>query len=79
MKSPGARDDWNLIVRFWRNDLRYLSRDGVLGYVRQFHDLVQGIRGGPDAILRTVASRILEAAAVVHMKGVVAWTNYTRK
>jgi hypothetical protein len=79
IKGPAARDDWSLIVRVWRNDLRYLSREGMLGYVRQFQDLVRGIRGGPDAIMRSVADRVLQAATTVHSKGVVAWSHYARK
>lgn len=79
VKDPRVRTDWSLIVSIWRNDLRYLSREGMLRHLRRFRDLIRGIRGGPDAIMKTVAVRILQAAGTVHSKGVVAWSHYSRR
>jgi len=77
--SREVRENWNLIVRLWRNDLRYLSSEGMLGYVRQFRDLVRGVRGGPDAIMNKVAFDFLNAVSRVHTLGVAKWATYTRK
>jgi HEPN domain-containing protein len=78
IKSEAVREHWNRVVRMWRNELRYLSYDGVLGYLRQrnFH---RGIAGGPDAIMRVNAKRLLDSTVAVHNRGVVAWDRYTRR
>jgi HEPN domain-containing protein len=78
IKSEAIRAHWSRLVRVWRNELRYLSGDGVLGYLRQ-QKLNVGISGGPDAVMRRNAKRLLEAAAAVHDRGVYAWARYTAK
>lgn len=79
IKAPSARADWSLIVSVWRNDLRYLSREGMLRHLRRFQDLVRGKRGGAEAIMGAVAARVVQAAETVHSRGVVAWIHYSRK
>ena len=78
IKAAGVREHWNRVVRVWRNDLRYLSRDGLLGYLRA-RSLNRGISGGPDAIMRENARRLYHAAVTVHHKGVAAWASYRRR
>jgi len=68
-----AQAQWNLLVRIWRNDLRYQSQAGFLGYVRRT-PLKQGIRGGRQAIMKRAAAVLVAAAASVHAIGVAHWT-----
>lgn len=80
-KSPGgvlaaitarAGPEWSLLTAMWSNDLRYLSEDGLLGWIRRKR-LHGRIRGGRESILRTCSRRCLESARLVHSKGLVAW------
>ena len=76
VKTPPAVGRWNLLVRVWRNELRYLSRSGFLGYVRGL-GLHMGISGGTEAIMKQNAKCLLEAAAAVHNAGVIEWDRST--
>jgi len=78
LKDKGARECWNHVCRVWRNELRYLSRDGLLGYLRA-RELNRGISGGADAIMKVNAVRLIESAVVIHNRGVTAWHHYTKK
>ncbi len=69
---------WSFLVRVWRNEIRYYSSAALIGYLRRFDD-VRRISGGPDAIMKTMARRALDAASLIHGKGVVAWTRYWKK
>lgn len=79
VKASPAQAEWSLLISVWRSDLRYLSGDGMLNHVRRFRSLILGLRGGPDAIMKVVAARIVRAAETVQLKGVVAWKSYSRK
>jgi hypothetical protein len=66
---------WSRVVIVWRNDLRYLSKAGVLGYLRS-RNLTARIKvgeRGSDGVLRFNATQMLKAASAVHKKGVVMW------
>ncbi len=78
VKSEAMRVHWNRVVRTWRNDLRYLSRAGLLGYLRA-RKLDRMISGGPEDIMKVNAKRLLDSAVVVHNKGVTAWHHYTKR
>ncbi|HEY3244619.1 MAG TPA: hypothetical protein VGM03_14860 [Phycisphaerae bacterium] len=34
LTSPPLRDQWNILAARWYNGMRYLSEDGMLGYLR---------------------------------------------
>lgn len=78
LKSDPLREHWSRVVRVWCNELRYLSRDGLLGYMRKMK-LNRGIPGGPDDIMKSVAKSLLDSASMVHSTGVAAWARYTGK
>jgi hypothetical protein len=73
MRSASA--EWWMLNAYWDNTLRYLSQSAVLGRLRSLQGgrLVIGLKGGPDALLRTSARRCLNAARIVHGKGVNQW------
>ncbi len=74
-KSAGA---WSLLLAIWDNGLRYLSEQGTLGYLRQ-KKANRGISGGPRAIIRENARRLITAADIIHNEGVAQWVSSTKK
>lgn len=78
LKNADVRAHWNIVVKMWQNHLRYLSEDGLLGYLRR-KELNRGIPGGPESIIKYNANSLLTSADEVHKKGVSAWFRYTRK
>lgn len=84
-KCPSAMDDalkgsaeWNLLVALWDNAIRYLSFDGLLGYLRN-KQAVRGKKGGVESIVRHVTKNLVDAAEDVHKKGLAVWLNSTKK
>jgi len=84
-KCPTALNDalkgsaqWNLLVALWDNGLRYLSFDGLLGYFRK-KAYGKGKKGGVESIVRGVTKHLVDAAEVVHKKGLAVWLSSTRK
>ncbi len=75
VKRPPLYAQWSFLNRVWRNELRYLSSPGYLGHIRRLGE-AKGIRGGPDAIMKAVARKTLDAATGIHGKGVLAWIRY---
>jgi len=78
-KCPEALDDtlrgtgeWNLVVALWRNELRYLSFEGLLHHLRE-RNHVRGLKGSVESLVRTSATRFVSAAGVVQKKGVAEW------
>ena len=78
-KCPAALHDalkgsaeWNLVVALWDNGMRYLSFDGLLGYFRD-KGYVRGKKGGIESIVRHVTKGLVDAAEVVHKKGLAIW------
>jgi hypothetical protein len=69
---------WNQLLALWSNGLRYLSDEGLLGYLRE-KGATRGIRGGPLSILRVNAKRLLDAADDIHKKGVAQWLTSARR
>lgn len=67
-----AGREWSTLCAVWDNSLRYLSEDGLFGYLRKA-ELNRGLKGDRESILRTNASRCLAAARVIHNKGIVKW------
>jgi hypothetical protein len=66
--------DWNLLVARWDNGIRYLSFDGLLGYFRD-KGYVRGKKGGVESIVRHVTKDLVDAAEVVHTKGLAVWVS----
>ena len=84
-KCPAALHDalkgsaeWNRVVALWDNGMRYLSFDGLLGYFRD-KGYVHGKKGGVESIVRHVTRRLVDAAEVVHKKGIAVWLDSTKK
>ena len=73
-----ARNEWNLVVALWDNSLRYVSKDGLLGYLRQ-KGYTTGIYGGPESVLRKNGKALVAAAEVVQRKGLAQWVSFTKK
>jgi hypothetical protein len=73
-----VRDEWSLLVALWDNGIRYLSRDGFLGYLRD-KGSAAGIRGGPESVLRKNTKALLNAADAVHKKELGQWVSFTKK
>ena len=71
-------DDWNKVVSSWDNGIRYLSRDGLIGYLRE-RGFAIGIAGGAESVLRKNARTLLDSATAVHRRGADQWLNSTRK
>jgi hypothetical protein len=69
---------WSQLVAIWHNGLRYFSDAALLGYLRQ-KKATRGIAGGPKAIIRENARRVVQAAAIIHTKGVSHWLSFTIK
>lgn len=78
IKAPDTRAAWSLLTAVWRNGLRYLSESGLVGYLRGL-DLQHGIAGGPDAIMKVNARKLLSASELVLARGVAAWKTYTTR
>jgi hypothetical protein len=70
--------DWNLLVARWDNGIRYLSFDGLLGYFRN-KGYVHGKKGGVESIVRAVTKDLVDAAEVIHNKGLAVWVSSTKK
>jgi len=70
--------EWSLVVAMWDNGIRYLSFDGLLGYLRS-KGAARRIKGGPESIVRYNVTRLVDAAEVVHKKGLAQWVSSTRK
>ena len=73
-----ARDEWSLLVSLWDNSLRYLSKDGLLGYLRQ-KGYTTGISGGAESVLRKNAKAMVASAEIVQRKGLAQWISFTKK
>jgi len=69
---------WSQLVALWDNDLRYLSVAGLLGYLRD-KKADRRISGGPAAIVRQNARRVVDAATIIHNKGIALWVSSTKK
>jgi hypothetical protein len=70
--------EWNRLVALWDNGLRYLSFDGLLGYFRD-KGYVQGKKGGVESIVRHVTKGLVDAAEVVHKKGLAVWLDSVKR
>ena len=70
-----AAGEWSLLDVAWSNSLRYLSQDGLLGYLgsRRLNVGIKTGKGGREAVLKVNAKRLLDAARTVHGKGVSLW------
>jgi hypothetical protein len=68
--------DWNRVAAVWDNGVRYLSRDGLLGYLRD-KGRSMGIAGGPESVLRVNATRLINSAAAIHKRGIAQWVSST--
>jgi len=84
-KCPSALHDsvkgsaeWNEVVALWDNGLRYLSFDGLLGYFRK-KGYGKGMKGGVESIVRGVTKNLVDAAEMVHKKGLAVWLSSTKK
>jgi hypothetical protein len=86
-KCPAALQDdikgqaasaWSELLAVWDNGLRYLSEEGLLGYLRE-KNASRRISGGPNAIIRENARRLLGAADIIHKRGSAQWVSSTRK
>src|SRR5262249_33609752 len=67
--------EWNCLTTTWSNNIRYLSRDGLLGHLRERKLMVRIKLGrrGPHGAIKVTASRVLEAARTIHGKGAAIW------
>jgi hypothetical protein len=84
-KCPTALDDalrgsaeWNHLVAIWDNGIRYLSYEGLLGYLRA-KGQVQGKKGGVESKVRQATRELVDAAEVVHKKGLAVWLSSTKR
>jgi hypothetical protein len=84
-KCPTALNDalrgsaeWNHLVAIWDNGIRYLSYEGLLGYLRA-KGQVQGKKGGVGSKARQATRELVDAAEVVHKKGLAVWLSSTKK
>ena len=84
-KCPSALHDalkgsaeWNQVVALWDNGIRYLSFDGLLGYFRD-KGYVRGKKGGVESIVRHVTKNLVDAAEVVHKKGLAVWLSSVKR
>jgi HEPN domain-containing protein len=77
IKGEGAAA-WSQLLALWDNGLRYLSKQGLLGYLRE-KKTSRRISGGPDSIIRENARRLLDAADIIHKKGLSQWVSSTRR
>jgi hypothetical protein len=67
---------WNELVALWDNGIRYLSFDGLLGYFRD-KGSVKGTKGGVESKVRFVTKSLVDAAELVHRKGLAVWLSST--
>jgi len=70
--------EWNQVVALWDNGIRYLSFDGLLGYFRD-KGYVRGKKGGVESIVRHVTKNLVDAAEVVHKKGLAVWLSSVKR
>src|SRR5215204_698978 len=63
-----SANSWSVLLAIWDNGLRYLSEQGTLGYLRE-KKATRGIQGGPKAIIRENARRLIAAADIIHNAG----------
>ena len=70
--------EWNRLVALWDNGIRYLSFDALLGYFRR-KGYVQGKKGGVESKVRHVTKGLVDAAEVVHKKGLAVWLDSVKK
>ena len=70
--------EWNELVALWDNGIRYLSFDGLLGYFRK-KGYGKGLKGGVESIVRGVTKNLVDAAEMVHKKGLAVWLSSTKK
>ncbi|HYO07750.1 MAG TPA: hypothetical protein VER17_02155 [Tepidisphaeraceae bacterium] len=70
--------EWSKVVIMWDNHLRYLSFDGLLGYLRAKR-LTHGVSGDAKSVVRWNARQLVDAAAVVHARGVAHWLSYAKR
>ena len=73
-----VRDEWSVLVAIWSNGIRYLSRSGFVGYLRDKRGTVR-VRGGPESMMRMNAKWLVESAAAIHKKGLAQWESFTKK
>ena len=71
-------DGWNRVVALWDNGIRYLSTDGLLGYLRD-RGFAFGVSGGRASIIRANAKALLDSAYAVHLRGIAQWVSSTGK
>lgn len=70
-----APAEWSRLSIAWNNSLRYLPEYAVLGHLRS-HRLGKGIKlgkEGAEAVLKVNAKRLVDAARLVHGKGLAVW------
>ncbi len=70
--------EWNLLVAVWDNGIRYLSFDGLVGYLRK-NGYGYGKKGGVQSLVRQVTIDLVDAAETVHKKGLAIWLSSTRR
>jgi hypothetical protein len=69
--------EWNRVVALWDNGIRYLSFDGLLGYFRN-KGYLEGKKGGVDSRVRAITLQLVNAAEVVHTRGLAQWISTRR-
>ena len=77
LKGNAGRE-WTTVLALWDNGLRYLSRGGLLGYLRR-KGLARGVSGGPSAIIRTNAKLLVHASETVCKRGIAQWGSFIGK
>ena len=55
-----------------------MSFDGLLGYFRD-KGYVRGKKGGVESIVRHVTKNLVDAAEVVHKKGLAVWLSSVKR
>lgn len=74
--DPVVAGDWNRVDTVWYNGMRYLSENGLLGYLRGIDRAEKDIKGGREAILKENAKRLVDSASAVHKKGLATWRRF---
>ncbi len=69
---------WSQLVAIWHNGLRYFSDAALLGYLRE-RNATRAISGGPKAVVRENARRVVQSAAIIHTKGITQWLSSTKR
>lgn len=78
LKSSEVRSEWNRIGTVWYNNIRYLSKAGLLGHLR-YIGRAEGIKGSGDSVLKANAKRLVDSASAVHKKGLGTWYRFSTK